>query len=607
MAYRRFSAGRRLAVNWRWRAVVFFRRLVFLGLVVSSTYLGGKTIAMILSPNEPSRLTTAIICIFTVLFSWIAANFWTVFLGFISLLRRGDPQTIAPPPDNVVILPQTRVAIIMPVFNEDVPRIFAGLRAMYKSLQATGELEHFDFFILSDSTKPEQFTQEEAHWAQFCREVNGHGRIFYRRRKVRLHKKSGNVSDFCRRWGKNYTFLLPLDADSIMSGKLMVDLVRILESRPDAGIVQTSPTGINQETLWARLQQFSSHVYGPLHLAGAHFWQLADAGFWGHNALIRMEPFLKYCALPILPGRPPFGGEILSHDFVEAALMRRSGWGVWLAYNLEESFEELPPNLIEELRRDNRWCQGNLQHLSLMFWRGFTFGHRLIFLNGNMAYFSSVLWFSLLILMTAYAIADFFYKPHYFTDKPSLFPQLPIHYNALSLKLFLVTVVFLFGPKLLSLFWLFIARKNLKRFGGAAGLIKSVLFETLFSMFLAPIKMMFHTDFVISNLFARKLVWGKQDRDADKVSFGQAAMTFGFVSVVAVVWGFLTFSINRSLFLWLLPILIPMACSIPLVMFSSSRKVGLILKKSGLLLTPIETHPPDVIRHFNELTTGHNS
>ena len=602
MAYRRFTSGRRLPVVWRWRAIVFFRRLIFLGLVVGSTYFGAKAIAMILSSNEPSRLTTAIICIFTVLFFWITANFWTVFLGFISLLRRDDAQTIVPPPEDIPISPEVRVAIIMPVYNEDVPRIFAGLKAMYRSLEATGRLAHFDFFILSDSTKPEQYAEEEVYWSDFCRQVNGYGRIFYRRRKIRLHKKSGNVSDFCRRWGKNYKYLLPLDADSIMSGKLMVDLLRILESRPDAGIVQTSPTGINQETLWARLQQFSSHVYGPLHLAGAHFWQLADAGFWGHNALVRMEPFLKYCALPILPGRPPFGGEILSHDFVEAALMRRAGWGVWLAYNLEESFEELPPNLIEELRRDNRWCQGNLQHLRLMFWRGFSFGHRLIFLNGNMSYFSSVLWFTLLILMTAYAIVDFFHKPQYFTNSPSLFPQWPIHYSALSIKLFLVTVVFLFGPKLLSLIWLLIARKDLKRFGGTAGLIKSVLFETLFSMFLAPIKMMFHTGFVFSNLMGKKLVWGKQQRDAAKVTFGQAALTFGFVSVIAVVWGFLTYSIDRSLFLWLLPILIPIGCSIPLVMFSSSRKVGLLLKNLGLLLTPIETHPPEVIIHFNALT-----
>jgi membrane glycosyltransferase len=506
------------------------------------------------------------------------------------------------PSKDVKIGPDTRVAIIMPVYNEDVPRIFAGLKAMYESLQATGELYHFDFYILSDSTKPEQHQQEELYWANFCAEVNGHGRIFYRRRKVHLHKKSGNVSDFCRRWGKKYTYLLPLDADSIMSGRLMVDLVRILESRPDAGIVQTSPKGINQLSLWARLQQFSSHVYGPLHLAGSHFWQMADAGFWGHNALIRMEPFLKYCALPTLPGRPPFGGEILSHDFIEAALMRRAGWGVWLTYELEESFEELPPNLIEELRRDNRWCQGNLQHLRLMFWRGFSFGHRLLFLNGNMAYFSALLWFALLVLMTVYAIVDFLHKPEYFSGSHSLFPQWPIHYTGLSLQLLLVTVIFLLGPKLLSLFWILLSGKDLKYFGGFFGLVGSVFFEIIFSIFLAPIKMMFHTGFIISNLVARKLVWGKQQRDSARVTFVQAALKFGFVSVAAVVWGFLTYAINKTLFLWLLPILIPLGLSIPLVMFSSSSRVGLFLKRCGIFLTPIETHPPEVMIRLNELS-----
>lgn len=603
MAYRPRVSGRKSPVNWQWRSAVFMRRFVFFGLVFASTYFDGKTIAMILSPGEQSELSPYIIGIFTVLFSWIAANFWTVLLGFFSLLRGRDPLAVVRPEKDVKIGAETRVAVIMPVYNEDVPRIFAGLKAMYESLQATGELYHFDFYILSDSTKPEQHRQEELYWENFCKEVNGYGRIFYRRRKVHLHKKSGNVSDFCRRWGKKYTYLLPLDADSIMSGRLMVELVRILESRPDAGIVQTSPKGINQLSLWARLQQFSSHVYGPLHLAGSHFWQLADAGFWGHNALIRMEPFVRYCALPTLSGRPPFGGEILSHDFIEAALMRRAGWGVWLTYELEESFEELPPNLIEELRRDNRWCQGNLQHLRLMFWRGFSIGHRLLFFNGNMAYFSALLWFALLVLMTVYAIVDFLHKPEYFSSAHSLFPQWPIHYTGLSLQLLLVTVIFLLGPKLLSLLWILLSGKDLKYFGGFFGLVGSVFIEIVFSIFLAPVKMMFHTGFILSNLVARKLVWGKQQRDTAKVGFGQAVLTFGFVSVISVVWGVLTYATNKTLFLWLIPILIPLGFSIPLVMFSSSSRIGLLLKKLGIFLTPIETHPPEVIIRFNELVS----
>ena len=601
MAYQSLTLGRQLPIDWRWRGIVFFRRFIFFGLVLSSAYFGSKTIATILSPSESFRLSWSIVCIFTILFTWIAANFWTVLLGFIALLRRGDARAVVAPSGEAPIARETRVAIIMPVYNEDVSRIFAGLRAMYESLQATGRLEHFDFFILSDSTKPAQYKEEETRWNHLCREVNGCDRIFYRRRNIRLHKKSGNVSDFCRRWGGNYKYLLPLDADSIMSGRLMVDLLRIMESRPDVGIVQTSPKGINQQTLWARLQQFSSHVYGPLHLAGSHFWQMADAGFWGHNALIRMEPFLKYCALPTLPGRPPFGGEILSHDFIEAALMRRAGWGVWLAYELEESFEEFPPNLIEELRRDNRWCQGNLQHLRLMFWRGFSFGHRLLFFQGNMAYFSALLWFTLLVLTTIYASAEFFYEPKYFSSTPSLFPQWPVHYNALSGQLLQVTVVFLFGPKVLSLAWVLLSGKDIKAFGGLMGLLASVFFETLFSVLLAPIKMIFHTGFILFNLVARKLEWSKQQRDTAKVTFWQALKKFGLVTVVAVIWGLLTHTINQSLFLWLLPILIPLVFSIPIVMFSSSKGVGLLLKRVGIFLTPAETQPPQVVVRLNQL------
>lgn len=601
MAYRPFNTRPIISTPISLLRATVFRRFVFFSLVLASTFFGGKMIATILISEEPTRLSWSIVCIFTLLFSWIAATFWTVCLGFITLLRKRDRLDISRPPVEAVIHPETRVAIIMPVFNEEVPRIFAGIKTMYESLQETGQLDHFDFFVLSDSDKPEQYEQEEKYWARLCGEVNGRGQIFYRRRKLRLHKKSGNVSDFCRRWGNQYKYLLPLDADSLVSGQLMVDLVKILESKPDIGIVQTSPKGINQKNLSARLQQFSSHFYGPLHLAGSHFWQLNDAGFWGHNALIRMEPFIKYCVLPTLPGRVPFGGEILSHDFVEAALMRRAGWGVWLAYGLEESYEELPPNLIEDLRRDNRWCQGNLQHLRLVFWRGFSLGHRLLFLNGNMAYFSAFLWFILLVLMTAYAVVDFFSQPQYFTSARSLFPQWPVHYHGLSLHLLLLTVVFLFGPKVLSLVWLFCSSKDVNSFGGWIRLAMSVILETIFSIFLAPIKMIFHTWFVISNLCAKKLAWDKQQRNTDKITFTQAFKKFGAISFGAFLWGFGTYIINPTLFLWLLPVLIPLVFSIPLVIFSSYKSIGLLFQKYGIFLTPVETKPSKLLHRFQEL------
>ncbi len=583
-------------------ASLFLRRLVFFGLVMASTVWGGRTINTILSPDDPSKLTVAIICLFTILFGWISSTFWTVLLGFVTLMRRNEPFAVpVPKPEAGPIDASARTAIIMPVHNEDVRRIFSGLQAMYESLSRTGQLERFDLFILSDSTKPEQHAAEEAAWAEICRRVNGEGRIFYRRRSMRLHKKSGNVSDFCRRWGANYKYLIPLDADSLVSGRLMVDLVRIMESRPDAGIVQTAPKGANQKSFISRIQQFTSNIYGPLHLAGSHFWQLNDAGFWGHNAIIRMEPFIKYCALPVLPGKPPFGGPILSHDFVEAALMRRAGWGVWLNYDLEESHEELPPDLLEELTRDNRWCKGNIQHFRLVFARGYTFGHRLLFLNGNMAYFSSLLWFTLLVLMTTHSFVDYFAKPQYFWEHRRLFPYWRVHYEGLSLHLLQVTLVFLFFPKVLSLVWMKFSGRDVKLFGGWARLIASVILETLFSVLLAPIKMLFHSWFVMCNLTGGKLEWNAQSRELKKVSWGRAIKSLGPASIGASLWGLLAFELDPVLFFWLSPIVVPLALSIPIVVFSSYPAVGEFFRKRRIFLAPVETSPPKELVRLNEL------
>ena len=603
MAYKKFKGRINQCLTARLIMSLVFRRFIFFGLVFSSTWWGWKTIATILTPEESAPLSNVIIIIFTVLFGWISATFWTVLLGLWCLFKRSDSWAVDNIAANAVIHSDTKIAIIMPVYNEDVQRIFAGIEAMYESLEKTGQLSHFDFFILSDSNKPEQCQREREAWLELSNRTKTPGKIFYRHRKLHLHKKSGNVSDFCRRWGKNYTYLLPLDADSLMGGKTMVDMVRILESRPEVGIVQTSPKGINQRTLMARLQQFTSHMYGPLHLAGSHFWELCDAGFWGHNALIRLKPFIEYCALPKLGGKVPFGGEILSHDFVEAALMRRAGYGVWLAYNLDESYEELPPNLIEELRRDNRWSQGNLQHLRMIVWRGFSFGHRILFLNGNMAYFSAALWFLLLVLMTAYAAVDFFYQPQYFPTYHSLFPHWPAHNHDLSRQLLMVTVIFLFGPKLMGLVWI-VCSGNVKNCGGIGRVMVSVLLEIIVSIFLAPIKMVFHTWFILTNLFAKKLEWNKQQRDMDRISFPHALSKFGFIGIAALGWGFIAAAFNQSLFFWLLPILIPLVLAVPVVVLVSSREIGQLFVKAGIFLTPIETNPPDVVVRLNQLISS---
>jgi len=343
--------------------------------------------------------------LFAILFCWVSAGFWTAIMGFWELLVSKDRYHISG--KNLSSAPldsSARTAIVMPICNEDTTRVFAGLKATYESLKSSSEYALFDMFILSDTFDPDIAVAEQNAWLKLCEETDGFGRIFYRRRRRRVKRKSGNIDDFCRRWGGNYRYMIVFDADSVMTAEGLVGMVRLMESNPDAGIIQTSPKAFGMDTFYALMQQFATRVYGPLFTAGLHYWQLGESHYWGHNAIIRLEPFIEHCALAPLPGTGSFAGAILSHDFVEAALMRRAGWGVWIAYDLPGSYEELPPNLLDELKRDRRWCQGNLMNFRLFLAKGMHPVHRAVFLTGVMSYLSAPLWFFFLLLSTSLLI-----------------------------------------------------------------------------------------------------------------------------------------------------------------------------------------------------------
>ncbi|WP_313285080.1 glucans biosynthesis glucosyltransferase MdoH, partial [Stutzerimonas kunmingensis] len=369
----------------------------------------------------PYLVQTSILLLFALLFCWVSVGFWTALMGFFQLLKGRDRYNISATSAGSEPIPaEARTALVMPIANEDVPRVFAGLRATYESLLATGEIEHFDIFVLSDSNDPDTCVAEQKAWVELCRAVDGFGHIFYRRRRRRVKRKSGNIDDFCRRWGSSYRYMVVLDADSVMSGECLTSLVRLMEANPNAGIIQTAPKASGMDTLYARLQQFATRVYGPLFTAGLNFWQLGESHYWGHNAIIRVKPFIEHCALAPLPGTGSFAGAILSHDFVEAALMRRAGWGVWIAYDLPGSYEELPPNLLDELKRDRRWCHGNLMNFRLFMVRGVHTVHRLVFLTGVMSYLSAPLWFLFLLLSTGLLAIHTLMEPEYFLQPNQL-------------------------------------------------------------------------------------------------------------------------------------------------------------------------------------------
>jgi len=536
-----------------------------------------------------------LLILFIVLFSQLAIGFVTAMIGFYVINRGGDSRLITRTvkPDEDVPLAST--AIIMPVFNEDVSRVFEALRVIYRSVQDSKKLEHFDFFILSDSTKPNQWIQEEVAWVELCKQVGGFGKIFYRKRRQQINKKAGNVADFLRRWGKNYRYMVVLDADSVMSGKSLVQLVATMQKNPTVGIIQTAPRLVNGETLYARLQQFSNRLYSPLFLAGLNYWQQYDGNYWGHNAVIRVQPFIEHCALPSLPGSEPFGGRILSHDFVEAALMRKAGWGVWLAPDIEGTYEEGPPTLIDSAKRDRRWCQGNMQHSWLLFAKGFRSVNRFHLFMGVMAYVSSPLWLLFLVLSTIHVfnLVRFPTPEHLRMESVTSIFGYSLEVPE-ALTLFVLTMLLLFLPKIISLFLAVQKRENAEPFGGRWQVVFSAVFEILISTLLAPINMLFNSKFVLFILLGQGVSWVTQNRGGseDDSDWREAILTHGPHVLFGLVWGASSYVLWPAFFWWLSPVLAGLVFSIPLSIALSKTSLGRQTLRWRIFMTPEEANPP---------------
>ena len=574
--------------------IATWRRILFLLLIIVPTVFCSGYMAYLLPHQGGTTLELLVLILFTTLFVWISMGFWTAVVGFFVLLRRVNRFSLPdlPSMDLAASASHPRTAILMPICNEDPSRVFAGMGAVDKSLEALGRREYFDFFILSDTGDPDTWIDEEWCWYKLCHLLNGFGKLFYRRRRINRKRKSGNIADFCRRWGHNYRYMIVLDADSIMTGATLVRMVEIMEQNYSVGILQTVPKGVGRDSLIARLQQFTNNIYGPMFAAGLHFWQLGDAHFWGHNAIIRIKPFMEHCDLPRLSGKPPLGGEILSHDFVEAALMRRAGWAVWLAYNLEGSYEEMPPTLLDDLKRDRRWCQGNLQHLRLLFIKGLCPAHRAMFLNGAMAYLTALFWLLFLIICTIEAVYHELVTPAYFTETISLFPDWPVWRPERSMALLFITIIILFLPKPLA-FLLHVLRKGSARsMGGAFKLMLSILTEILLSALFAPVRMLFNSKFVLLTLMGKQVGWGAQSRQETGTPWRVAVSFHWGSTVLGLVWGIATFIINRTFFWWITPVLAGLILAIPLSVLTSRSSIGRAFRARGLLVIPEELNPP---------------
>lgn len=537
--------------------------------------------------------------LFSLLFILVAFGAGQALIGFALRSRGGDPCRILASLDS----PETRepirvrTAIVMPICNEDVGRVMEGMRAIYESVTATGLLPECDFFLLSDTNQANNWIEEESSWLALAQELGASGRIFYRKRRVGTNKKAGNIADFCRRWGRHYRYMIVLDADSIMTGAAVVQLVRLMERNRGVGIIQGVPLLVNGETLLARLQQFASRLYGPVFARGLNYWQLGEANYWGHNAIIRVAPFVRHCSLPELPGDGPFGGRIMSHDYVEAALMRRAGWEVWLATDLEGNYEECPANLIDFAKRDRRWLQGNLQHARLVFARGLHPVNRLHFALGILSYLASPLWlvFTLLSIVIAWQLTT---TGLTLLPVRSLAQSLRWSFGTEALCLFAYTMGLLFLPKIIALLDLRSRPAEVEAFGGWKNVAAGIVGETVLFTLLAPILMAFHTKFVVLTLSRRSVSWGTQRRGrAGESAWREAVSAHTGHTLCGLLGAAVVFRINPLLAAWMSPMLAGLILSIPLSYFTGALPLGLGLRQRRLFLTPEESGPePELVR-----------
>jgi len=533
-------------------------------------------------------LEALLLLVFVPLFAWIVQSFASSLAGFVLVLMKRparlgiDPQ--APLPALAV-----RTALLMPTYNEDPERLFAGLQAIVESLQATGRGDHFDLFVLSD-TRDTDIQQREVRAFDRLRAAMPQARLYYRLREDNHERKAGNIADWVRRWGGAYPQFLILDADSLMTGDTLVRLAAAMDANDDVALIQTLPVIVNGATVFARMQEFSGRMYGPVIAHGVAWWHGAESNYWGHNALIRTATFAAHGGLPELRGTTPFRGTVLSHDFVEAALIRRGGWALHMIPTLEGSYEEGPPTLTDMLVRDRRWCQGNLQHGGVLPARGLHWVSRWHLLIGIGHYLTAPLWAMLVLIGLAVPL-----QHGAFNEGVSPAAYWMAIDDGRFLGVFVLTMVLLFAPKILGYIATLADARMRRGTGGAVRGFISLLVENVLAALMAPITMYVQSRGVAEVLAGRDSGWDAQRRDDGRQTWGDLWRNYRGTTLLGVIMGVGAWTMSPGLALWMSPMIVGLVGSIPIVRFTSSRRVGLAMRRAGLFSTPEEHAPPDVL------------
>ncbi|MEM9365573.1 MAG: glucans biosynthesis glucosyltransferase MdoH [Planctomycetota bacterium] len=534
--------------------------------------------------------------LFTLLFGWISLSF---SLSIAAALAREE----APPRKRDLPSRVSSTALVMPIYNESPVKVFSGIAAIREQLEEHGkrfsgsEPSHpsghgtFDFYLLSDTTDVEKQREEQRLIARVQALAPN---VYYRHRTDNHQRKAGNIADFCEHWGDAYDFMIILDADSLMSAGTITQLVARIQADEQLGILQAPPSPIGRSSVFARVQQFASAVYGPLFTRGLALFSGDHGNYWGHNAIIRVAAFKQCCHLPVLRGFGALGGEILSHDFVEAALMVRNGWKVRLAEDLGGSFEECPTTVRDYAKRDQRWCQGNLQHWKIALAEGFHPMSRFHLVSGILAYAMSPIWMLFLVIM---GFSCFWIQQAAKTPEPRGFGNvswLGWSHTSLSLCLFIAAMMMLFLPKILAVAMLMRRADSCLDHGGRLRLFCSFLLESLLSVLFAPVNALHHTRFLLGACLGRHVGWGAQQRSENRIRFSDAARDGIGFTVLGCVLGILIYRWQPSALPWLAPVLAGWTLSIPLLALMASTLVGRGLQRMGLLLIAQETQPEPI-------------
>jgi membrane glycosyltransferase len=562
-------------------------RLFVFGGAIGLTGFGVQEMLKAVEPGGLTALEIAFLCVFAVAFGWIAQSATSALCGLF--YRRARP---VPPSAG-------RTAIVMPIYNEDAGRTTAALQAMAEDLAASGRADGMEIFIVSDSTDPDVWVRETVA-VQRLRAASALP-VWYRRRADNTGKKAGNVKEFVTRWGGRYEFMLVLDADSLMSAEAMLALRDGIAADKDLALLQSTPILAGRRSLFARLQQFAGRIHGPIAARGVAVWSGDDGNFWGHNAIIRVSAFAACCGLPTLPGRKPFGGQIMSHDFVEAALLRRRGWKVRMAPEIEGSWEESPPSLLDSAARDRRWAQGNLQHAGVIGARGLSPINRMHMAIGIMSYTASPLWLLLLTIGIILSAQARLVEPVYFQEAFGLFPNWPRFDAERMLRLFGITMAVLLTPKFLGMFAALVRPRLCRGVGGPHGVIASWIAELVLSALYAPIMLLIQCQQLFEILTGRDSGWSAQQREETTTPWSLVVRRHAWHMTIGVLVGAGALLVSPAIFLWLSPTLVGMVLAAPLSRMSASRPVGVTLEHGGLLLIPEETSVPPIFHRRDEI------